>query len=230
MMTPATPKQMARLRYLGMAPAGMITKGQAGVLIDRTEESSELEEKLQAWHRDKYRLHPDLYAPEPRTRDDAREWQRKFTGSRIYGLAFRKPTQSQILSVLEALDKCSPEWEHLEFKSREHRFMNELAVSFPDLRKSDCFFPCDITAGGIAHSTPDAASLSEVKIRDYSRLAARRSDVRKGSSVFLEMARPGVLAHRRNRGRAHLQSMEFQVNARLVWSGCQPCGPAANSG
>ena len=156
---PATPKQMARLRYLGMAPGGAITKGQAGILIDRSETDPSIQEKVQAWHEEKYRLHPDLYFPEPRTRDDARNWQRKFGPSRIYGLAFRKPTQKQILAILELLDHQVPGWEHAEVKRHEYRFMNELAVSFPSLRTSDCFIPCDAAStptrpatGGVLHA------------------------------------------------------------------------------
>ena len=87
----ATPKQIARLRYLGVAPRGSITKGQAGVIIDRTEVDASFKQGLERWHRDKYHLHPDLYPVPARDREDAREWQTCFGKDNIYGLEFRRP-------------------------------------------------------------------------------------------------------------------------------------------
>ena len=139
---PATSKQIARLSYLGVAPHGHFTKGQAGALIDQTEVDPRFQEAVERWHQDKYRLHPNLYPPPTRDKDDAREWQEYFGKDNIYGMEFRRPTQLQIVQVLERLDHTSLGWDQgHDGRKREHQFMDALAGMFPALCKHNCSFP-----------------------------------------------------------------------------------------
>lgn len=138
---PATPKQIARLRYLGVAPHGRFTKGQAGAIIDQTEVDPRFQEAVERWHQDKYRLHPDLYPPPTRDKEDGREWQDYFGKDNVYGHEFHRPTQLQIVQVLEQLDRTVLGWDQgHDGRKREHRFMNTLAEMFPALCKRNCSF------------------------------------------------------------------------------------------
>ncbi len=143
-----TAEQTALLRYLEVMPAGPFTRAQAGALIDLLEAAPDWQPHLQAWHRDKTRLHPELFAAPPRPYREARWWQSQITEGSMYGYSFRQPSVNQTLVILESLDRQTPGWDRESKKRRAHRFMNELAALSPELCKPGCSFPHELPADG----------------------------------------------------------------------------------
>ena len=165
-----TAGQTALLRHFDLLPAEGITRAEASALIDQLEAAPDWQEHLQAWHRDKFQLHPDLFAatPEPplaapseppvtppppaappqRSFREARWWQSQITDGSLYGYSFRQPSVNQMLVILESLDHQTPGWDRESKKRRAHRFMNELATLSPELCKPGCSFPHELPAEG----------------------------------------------------------------------------------
>lgn len=156
---PPTAEQTALLQHLGVLPAEPITQADAGALIDQLEAAPDWTAHLQAWHRDKSQLRPDLFAAAPpavappvsapaRSFREARWWQSQITEGSLYGYSFRQPSVNQALVILESLDHQSPGWDRESKKRRTHRFMNELATLSPELCKPGCAFPHELPAEG----------------------------------------------------------------------------------
>ena len=155
-----TAEQTALLRHFDLLPAEGITQVEAGALIDQLEAAPDWQPHLEAWHRDKFQLHPDLFAvPSPvaapptaatpqRSFREARWWQSQITDGSLYGYSFRQPSVNQALVILESLDRQSPGWDRESKKRRAHRFMNELATLSPELCKPGCSFPHELPAEG----------------------------------------------------------------------------------
>ena len=59
----ASPRQVARLRFLGVRFQEPLSLGQAGALIERTNADPDFATKIQEWHAKKFALHPALYPP-----------------------------------------------------------------------------------------------------------------------------------------------------------------------
>ena len=64
-LTPATARQVARLRFLGVRFHEPLTMGQAGTLIDRANADPALAARIEEWHARKFELYPALYRALP---------------------------------------------------------------------------------------------------------------------------------------------------------------------
>ena len=77
----------------------------------------------------------------PRTRDEARRLQTRFDEDDDFTRNFHRPTQNEVLETLQTLDHLTPLWDQGEEPLVARRLKNELAESFPTLRKSGCGYP-----------------------------------------------------------------------------------------
>ena len=59
----ASPRQVARLRFLGVRFHEPLSMGQAGTLIDRTNADPAYAARIEEWHARKFELYPALYRP-----------------------------------------------------------------------------------------------------------------------------------------------------------------------
>ncbi len=91
-----------------------------------------------------------------RRREDARDWQRRFGADSLLAANFLQPTQNEILETLYLLDYLTPGWDAGAFDEAERYFLDELASSFPTLRKAACAFPLPFV-----ESQPDISSLAK---------------------------------------------------------------------
>lgn len=76
-----------------------------------------------------------------RYREEARHLQTRFEEDEDFGRNFHRPTQNELLETLQALDHLTPDWQGGDEAASDHRFKNELAESFPTLRKERCRYP-----------------------------------------------------------------------------------------
>lgn len=76
-----------------------------------------------------------------RRREDARDWQRRFGAESLLALNFLQPTQNEILETLYVLDHLTPRWESEDAATTERNFLNELALTYPTLRRAGSAFP-----------------------------------------------------------------------------------------
>ena len=81
-----------------------------------------------------------------RTRNEAREIQTRVEGDDDFARNFQRPTQNEVLETLQMLDHLSPSWEQGGAALVDRRLKNELAESFPNLRKAGCIYPQEPTA------------------------------------------------------------------------------------
>ncbi len=111
-----------------------------------------------------------------RRREDARDWQRRFGTDSLLTANFLQPTQNEILETLYILDHLTPGWETDDAGVTERRFLDELALNFPTLRKTACGFPLPFAESLPAQSRrarrADASQVNEAEI------AARREKFR----------------------------------------------------
>ena len=94
-----------------------------------------------------------------RRREDARDWQRRFGPDSLLVTNFLPPTQNEILETLYVLDYLAPGWETGDADLVERNFLNELALSFPTLRKAHCAFPLPLAGAAVIagdHAVPGA--------------------------------------------------------------------------
>ena len=63
----ASPQQLARLQFLGIAVQEPLASAEASQLIDQTNNDPAFAEKLEAWESEKQALHPDLFQAPPRS-------------------------------------------------------------------------------------------------------------------------------------------------------------------
>ena len=64
-LSAASPRQIARLRFLGVRFHEPLSMGQAGTLIDRTNADPAFAAKIEEWHARKFELYPALYRALP---------------------------------------------------------------------------------------------------------------------------------------------------------------------
>ncbi len=143
-----TPAQTALLQYLNVLPDEPLDQAGADAFIAQLEAAPDWQPHLQAWHRDKFQLHPELFATPQRSFRKARWWQSQIGDDNLYGYNFRQPSVKQTLVILESLDRRTPGWDQESEKRRTHRFMNELATLSPELCKPGCSFPHELPAEG----------------------------------------------------------------------------------
>lgn len=85
---------------------------------------------------------PDAAAAKRRHREEARLLQVRLRSDDDYARNFHPATQNEFLETLQTLDYLKPRWDEDGEELREVRFKNELAASFPTLRRKDCAYPC----------------------------------------------------------------------------------------
>ena len=111
-----------------------------------------------------------------RRREDARDWQRRFGTDSLLTANFLQPTQNEILETLYILDHLTPGWETHDAGITERRFLDELALNFPTLRKAACGFPLPFAESLPAQSRrASGAGVSQVSEAE---IAARREKFR----------------------------------------------------
>ncbi len=153
-----TPEQAAILGYLNLPSDDTLSRGQAAALISQAENDPANRERLQSWHRDKYRLHPELFTLPQRSFRKARWWQARVADDPVYSGGFGPLSLHQALTTLESLDRQEPGWEREAKNRRETRFLNELAMLAPDLRKGDCPYPQTLPVEDLSPSAPTTAT------------------------------------------------------------------------
>lgn len=84
-----------------------------------------------------------------RTRSEAREIQTRFEADTDFARNFQRPTQNEVLETLQMLDYISPGWDREDVALIDHQLKNELAESFPTLRKAGCVYPRNTAAGSV---------------------------------------------------------------------------------
>jgi hypothetical protein len=114
---PATDRQLALLRYLGLtAPVG-VTKTIAAELIDQARHDPSFADQFDKWTFDRLEVHPDLYASERSAYKAGRastlltEYEQFRRDMRENGSRFPKLTLEEIEEVVGRLDREHPRWD-----------------------------------------------------------------------------------------------------------------------
>lgn len=81
-----------------------------------------------------------------RHREEARQLQAQLDLDPDFTRNFHRPTQNEILETLQALDHLMPGWELESATLTDGRLKNELAESFPALRREGCVYPHPIAS------------------------------------------------------------------------------------
>ena len=79
-----------------------------------------------------------------RHREEARQLQTQLDQDPDFARNFHRPTQNEVLETLQALDHLTPGWELDNETLTDVRLKNELAESFPALRRTECIYPFPI--------------------------------------------------------------------------------------
>ena len=119
-----------------------------------------------------------LEAP-TRRREDARDWQRRFSAESLLASNFLQPTQNEILETLYVLDHLTPRWESEDAVMTERNFSNELALTYPTLCREDSTFPLPFAETLAARQTGSAGTRNLAALRAQEmEIAARRKAFR----------------------------------------------------
>ena len=84
---------------------------------------------------------PSTSVTQRRHRAEARQVQGHFDADEDFARNFHRPTQNEVLETLQMLDHLTPQWDQGDTTLVEKRLKNELAESFPALRKAGCDYP-----------------------------------------------------------------------------------------
>ena len=76
-----------------------------------------------------------------RHRAEAQQVQSRFDLDEDFARNFHRPTQNEVLETLQMLDHLAPQWDQGDAVLVDHHLKNELAESFPALRKTGCSYP-----------------------------------------------------------------------------------------
>lgn len=116
MSRPASPKQIAYLRHLGIRNAKGLSSEQASARIHKLHQRArrcwgkKLKDRVDSWETDRLFSHPELYKNEV---VEFLEYQsdtfRRFVRSRVVG-ASEKLTKEKVSAVLRALTEDDPRW------------------------------------------------------------------------------------------------------------------------
>src|SRR6266496_2814577 len=116
-MSPATPKQVAYLSYMGVRGAARMSKEDASEAIQNTFNTDDLNayerlrERQSDWITDRFMLYPDLYASEIQHMldEELTEMFHAYVRSRVVG-ASEKLTKTKIKQVIRALTRENAQW------------------------------------------------------------------------------------------------------------------------
>jgi hypothetical protein len=134
--SPATPKQIAYLSYMGIHGAAHMSKSEASAAIDTLFNTEDLKlwetlrEKQSDWITDRFILYPDLYAHELQHMldDELPEVFHPYVRSRVVG-ASERLTKAKIKEVVYALTQENAQW--WQAKNKKEVFYSRLASTFP---------------------------------------------------------------------------------------------------
>ncbi len=132
-VTPATAKQKALLKYLGVEFSEKASKSEAALLVSDALEAPKLQARLAKWNEEKTRLHSDVFADEI----DHRKAGRGATYVELcqtQGVGVVKDvTKAHCQVLVESLDKRFPSWEASPKDALWHYFFPAIAEHFPML-------------------------------------------------------------------------------------------------
>jgi hypothetical protein len=128
-----TPKQRALLTYLVIPFSATITKEEAAVLVSDALENPALFARLGRWNREKFQLHPEIFADEL----DAKRQQRAayyFEQCQIEGKDFINGlTEAHCKVLVESLDNRYPRWETSPREALWEFFLPTVSEHFPQM-------------------------------------------------------------------------------------------------
>lgn len=113
-----------------------------------------------------------------RHRDEARLLQARFDEDDDFARNFHRPTQNEVLETLQTLDQLTPAWEQDDATLADRRFKNELAESFPSLRREDCGYPATIEedVARLSGKTKLAPTALALRLQSHTTEMARRRE------------------------------------------------------
>ena len=130
---PATAKQKALLSYLGISFSPDLTKDQAAILVNDAMEEPKHTGRLAQWNKERFTLHPDLFASEMHERKENR-------ATHYYELCqgegaeyFTKVTKAHTQVLIGYLDVKFPNWDAREDEAAWNYFYPAIAEKFPQL-------------------------------------------------------------------------------------------------
>lgn len=130
---PATAKQKALLKYLGVEFSDKASKSEVALLVSDALEAPKLQARLSKWNEEKTRLHSDVFADEI----DHRKAGRGATYVELcqtQGVGVVKDvTKAHCQVLVESLDKRFPSWEASPKDALWHYFFPAIAEHFPML-------------------------------------------------------------------------------------------------
>ena len=132
---PATARQKAFLSYMGIAIPPDLTREKAALLINDEMENPKDAGRLQRWNQDRFRLHPDLFADEIKTKKENRA---NFFHEVCQGEGaefFEKVTKAHTQVLVDYLDKRYPNWDARDDEAKYNYLFPAIAEKFPQLVK-----------------------------------------------------------------------------------------------
>ncbi len=132
-LEPATARQKAFLKYIGIEFPPELTHSQAILLVNETMENPKDASRLGRWNEERLRLHPDLYAAELLAKKEGRP-NRFFEMAEKEGSdCFRDLTKAHCQVLVGYLDVKFPNWDADEKEGIWSYFFPAIAEKFPDL-------------------------------------------------------------------------------------------------
>jgi len=130
---PASDKQRALLKYLGIPYTSTLTKDQAALLVNETMEDPKKAGLLVKWNTDRLKLRPDLFAAEVQEQKEARAGE-YFEICQTEGAEyFMKITKAHCQVLIGFLDGKFPHWDDDAHTAPKHYFFPAVAEKFPQL-------------------------------------------------------------------------------------------------
>ena len=130
---PATAKQKALLSYLGIGFSSEMTKDHASILVNDAMEEPKHTGRLAQWNKERFTLHPDLFASEINERKENR-------ATHFFDLCqgegaeyFTKLTKAHTQVLIGYLDVKFPNWDAKEDEAAWNYFYPAIAEKFPQL-------------------------------------------------------------------------------------------------
>ncbi|MCE9609957.1 MAG: DUF4339 domain-containing protein [Chthoniobacter sp.] len=130
---PASDRQKALLKYLGIPYTSTLTKDQAALLVNETMEDPKKAGLLVKWNTDRLKLRPDLFAAELQEQKEARAGE-YFEVCQTEGAEyFTKITKAHCQVLIGFLDGKFPNWDEDAHTAPKNYFFPAVAEKFPQL-------------------------------------------------------------------------------------------------